>query len=78
MKGDTSGLFLTDGRFHFEAEMISNPYLRPLHYDQYVNTLMDEQCDTKVMKMICRGGIEMVDSPNSIYLYLYSSTWADR
>ena len=57
MKGDTVMLFLANGRFHIEAVMISNPYLRALWYDPYGKTLTDERYDTKAMKTIQRGDI---------------------
>ena len=65
MNGITVVLFLSEGRFHLEAEMISNLSLRELCYDLYGKILMDEWYNTKAIYMIRRGSIEAAISSNS-------------
>ena len=78
MKGETFIIFLSDGRFHLDSEMISNPFLPALRYDLYEKTLTDERYDTKAMKTIQRGGIDVAVIPDSVYLESLSATWDDR
>ena len=54
MKGQIFMLFIDNGLFHLEVEIISNLSLCELQYDPYGKTLTDKWYDTKAVNTIMR------------------------